>query len=374
MLRALDDPEILAGQVDVAETPGAIVDMAPSSSLNVIYKTDSIFTMHFIGPPQIFSFNEVTRYSGLANQQSLVDLPIGQVALLLDDLVIVDVTGGVQSILESSMRNYIFERITDLSTVFLLNNYWADEVWMCVPRAEDTLCVIWNHKHNTFALHSYPPCRAGTTGPPIEQAGAVLHWNAHETDIIEYLTADDDVLRVGNDDLIFRLSYPLNTTYHEFEDVTWADGNHKYADIATPVFAGVVAGQDKLYHATRGHESLASSYLERTGYALVGQDRAQTLVTDLDSDKFVRAVRLRVKAGNGQRFRVQLGSQLDQNTPVVYNDEETLTVAAAKKSYVMPLQTVGRLIALRITAQNFISPWELIGYDLDIEVVSQDAA
>ena len=62
-----------AGDVDLADTPGSIIDMHPLRDYLMVYKRDSVYLCKWVGGNEVFSFKRVTTAEGLNTKDCLVE-------------------------------------------------------------------------------------------------------------------------------------------------------------------------------------------------------------------------------------------------------------------------------------------------------------
>ena len=62
-----------AGDTDLADTPGSIIDMIPLRDALLIYKADSIYSCQWTGGNSVFSFRRLTTGKGIYSRDSVVE-------------------------------------------------------------------------------------------------------------------------------------------------------------------------------------------------------------------------------------------------------------------------------------------------------------
>lgn len=79
-----------AGDVDLADTPGTIVDMIPLRDSLLIYKTDSIYSCQWTGGNNVFNFRRLTTGKGIYSRDSVVEYGGRHWCIGLEDIFATD--------------------------------------------------------------------------------------------------------------------------------------------------------------------------------------------------------------------------------------------------------------------------------------------
>jgi len=96
--------EDFAGDVDLADTPGAVVDMIPLRDSLLIYKRDAIHLCQWIGGNSVFSFPKMTSNKGIHSRDCVVEYNGYHWCQGIEDIFLVD--GNVaQSLVADKMKN-----------------------------------------------------------------------------------------------------------------------------------------------------------------------------------------------------------------------------------------------------------------------------
>lgn len=157
-----------AGDVDLAETSGLMVDCLPMGDVNIIYKQDARYAMQYIGGNNIFRFSRLPGNDGLLARGCVVNTPKGHVFLSNGDVKIHS-GGEATSIAEGRIRNWLFSLIDSANSkrAFLSLNPKKSEVWVVFPSTGQTTCntiAAWNWESNTWGIRSVSGVTFGTTG------------------------------------------------------------------------------------------------------------------------------------------------------------------------------------------------------------------
>jgi hypothetical protein len=311
-----------AGEVDLAETPDSIVDALPLGDSLIVYKTSSMYGMQYIGGNDIWRFSRLPGTSGMLSQNCAVEIPSGHVVLTASDLIVHNGT-GVQSIVDSKMRRWLFSSIdsTNYTRAFITANHAQHEVWVCFPSSLSTVCnraLIWNYKENNFTVRELPSVTAGDMGP-VPPLASGDKWSEDTTGTWNTDTTTWDMIDISNVDKKLVMSSTASKVY-VMDDSSTFDGT--------------------AYTAT----------LERTGIAFGKPDRV----------KWIRSILPRIDAGTGTVVNFQLGATSDVEVGTTWGSTYTYTVGS---TYKLDVGETGRFLGLRII--NSTAPFRLKSLDID---------
>jgi len=154
------DTTILAGEADLSDTNGYLVDCLPMGDTNIIYKEDCVWGQDLISTSEVFKFYKLPLPFGLMAINCVAEVEGKHVVLTNNDVVIHD-GHNFESILDTKMRRALFDNIdsTNYKTSFVSPNYPKNEVWICYPTSGQTLpdtAIVWNYKENTLTQRDVP--------------------------------------------------------------------------------------------------------------------------------------------------------------------------------------------------------------------------
>lgn len=157
-----------AGDVDLAETTGEMVDCMPLGDVNIIYKQDARYAQQYIGGNDVFSFRRLPGNDGLLARGCIANTPKGQVFLSNGDVKIHS-GGEAQSIAEGRIRRWLFSSMdsSNANRSFLVTNPQTNEVWVCFPSTGSATCdtvAAWNWESDTWGIFSVSAVTYGSTG------------------------------------------------------------------------------------------------------------------------------------------------------------------------------------------------------------------
>ena len=161
-------PDYGAGQVELSETPGAIIDGLSLRDTFQIYKDDGIWSMTFTGDRYLFNFRVVTTSYGLFARNCVCDVGGRHVFIGDGDIYIYDGT-NFNSIADERVKDLFFNDVSKTYRERCFVTYYerTGEVWVCYPSAENISCnkaLVWNSRDNTWSSRELPGVTAGTFG------------------------------------------------------------------------------------------------------------------------------------------------------------------------------------------------------------------
>ena len=273
------DNTLDAGEYQLADTPGDIIDGLPLGDSFMIYKNDSIYIMNYVGTPYIFSFKLLSPTIGCLTKNALREFEGGHFFIGNSDFYLCN-GQQITPLLPERLRRTVFDELNgdNYEKCFVAADYVRNEMIAAYPAGSSTVvdkAVLWNWKTNTFSLRDLPD---------------TAHINAG---IIE-ITAGIDWDGVSG---------------------TWDTGSGpwgatNYDNVAENlVFADVT--NTKIYRDNRGNTKDGTnmiSYIERTGYDL----------DDPSSVKFVSAVYPELEVSGDNSVSVYIGSQMSTEAGVAW--------------------------------------------------------
>lgn len=312
-----------AGDVDLAETPGVMVDSLPLGDVNIIYKQDARYAMQYIGGNDVFRFQRLPGNDGLLNRGCVVNTPKGHVFMSNGDIKLHQ-GGEAISIADGRIRNWIFTNIdsTYASRSFLCLNPLKTEVWVCFPSYGNSVCnkvCAWNWNDDTWGIFDVASLTAGTSG----LVPASLISDAWSSDSESWAS-----------------------------DVTaWVENEYSQNDARLILATSTL----KIGLADTGGTDFGTSVpatLEKTGISL----------DDPDTIKILNRLRPQLKATAGSQVSVYLGSSMTADAPPTYATAATFTVGTS--NWANAFAKGGRYMAVKITGptQQLFS---MASYDME---------
>lgn len=283
------DPTTDAGEFNLAETPGAVVDCLPLRDVNIVYKDDSIWGMQAVTTNDVFRFYKIFTDIGLLAKRCVTAFESSHAFIGSDLDFYVHDGNAIRSIGQDKWRGWLRDNIdnTNFRRCFALTNHTTTEVWFCVATGDESYAsraLMWNWRHDTWGLRRLPNASSGAVGVIQTEQYA---WSAL-TDTWATITETWGELEAVAPVRKLVLSSPTNLTgLVETEFGTLELGN------------------------------ALSFYVERNGYWELPTQRAGL---DLQSQKFIRRIWFRTDGSpstGAVTFRVAVKSDLGATTPYV---------------------------------------------------------
>jgi hypothetical protein len=154
------DPTNDAGEQQLSDSDGYLVDCLPLNDFNVIYKNTSTYLMSYVGGNEIFSIKKVFPNVGMLSKNCAAAFN-GKHFVVTNDDVIVHDGYNYQSIIDGKNKLYLFNNINTESykTTFVVPNYAQGEMWICFPTGSSTypnMALIYNYNNNTWTKRVLP--------------------------------------------------------------------------------------------------------------------------------------------------------------------------------------------------------------------------
>ena len=149
-----------AGEYELADTPGKIIDGSELRDAFMIYKEDSIWGAQFIGPPFIFRFYKISESTGAINRRCMAEFPNGHFVFGVNDCYIND-GQNLTSVLDQRNRREVFDQLGggNFSKCFVTPYFIRSEMWACYPSNGSTWAnraMVWNWRTNAIGFRDLP--------------------------------------------------------------------------------------------------------------------------------------------------------------------------------------------------------------------------
>lgn len=335
----VSDPTVDAGQVDLTDViTGGILDGLMLGNQFYIYKEGATHVMRFIGGDDIMGFDFLLNSGILATRcVCLVDKGRRHFVVTEDDIIFHRGTkDSYESVVEEKDREAIFTEINQEAreTSFVFDNFQTNEAFFCYPTSgasHPNKAFVWNYKYNTVYFRSWNGLDVGY--------GAVT-----DTAVTTWAT--------------------VTGTWGTITGSWNVEGGkaNVIADPNVPAFYQLELGDT--YGA-----NIVTSYLERTGLAIVGKDRGGEPKVDYNSIKQVTRVWPKIRGAGAANVQVQLGSQDELDGSVTWTLPKNFDPVVKYLDFDEEAGVAGRLNAIRMQSSTD-KHWQCEGYDLEVNVVS----
>jgi len=327
-----------AGETDLAETPGFILDAAPlGADSNLIYKSDSVYLQQYVGGQSILSHKLLYPDFGVLATNCILPFRHKHLVVTSDDILI-HRGGEPSSILTNRWRKQLFTLMdtSNYERSFLIPNYPQNEIWFFFCETGETqprTALIWNWTTGALSLRNFDyDIACGAIGV-IDPAAVASNWDADS----EVWDADAEVWDYQSYD-------PANTSI--------LLGNSE----ATP----------KLYKMESTNQFAGvnyTSYVERTGLAIVGRKRSGAYIADPMKMKYVNLIVPKL-TGSGT-VNIYVGSQETIDGAVTWSPAFAFTIGTDIEA---TFDVTGRFIAVKFESTDN-GHWELDSYQMNVVLV-----
>ena len=171
------DPTVLAGENELSETDGVIVDGLSLGDEFFIYKEDAVYGMAFIGAPNVFRFRRVRNMPGLFAQQCVVQFIGGHFAIsgTANRMFYIN-DGQAYTEVGYEVSDEFFSQVDsdNYRNTFCVHNASSNEIYICFPSSGSVFCnkaYIWNYEHDRWTTRDIPEwCTHADVGVVIDTA------------------------------------------------------------------------------------------------------------------------------------------------------------------------------------------------------------
>ena len=325
------DSTVDAGEYELADTKGDILDGLQLRDAFMIYKEDATYSMQFVGVPFIFSFRQLSPTIGAIAKNCVAEFDGGHAIFGKGNFYIND-GQRLKPILPQKLKEYVFTQIDgdEVEKSFVAADYGRNEILFCYVSDgsignQCDQAVVWNYITNTFVIRDLPDLSHmgyGVIRDPTRSSSWADSTNQWDTVAGPWTTSFDST------DKVLLFASPTNT---------------------------------KLYRNGSGNKEDTSdmtSYVERSGLTLNEQG-----VPAHSSVKRIKAIYPKMKVSSTNLVNIYVGSQMSTEegiswkTPVQFtpNTQSKVSVRATGKMYAVKFESTGDL------------DWELDGYSIEVE-------
>jgi hypothetical protein len=325
------DSTVDAGEYELADTKGDILDGLQLRDAFMIYKEDATYSMQFVGVPFIFSFRQLSPTIGAISKNCVAEFDGGHAIFGKGNFYIND-GQRLKPILPQKLKEYVFTQIDgdEVEKSFVAADYGRNEILFCYVSDgsignQCDQAVVWNYITNTFVIRDLPDLAHmgyGVIRDPTRSSSWGDSTNQWDT-----------------------VAGPWTTSF---------DSTDKVLLFASPT-------DTKLYRNGSGNREDTSdmiSYVERSGLTMNEQG-----VPDHSSVKRIKAIHPKMKVSSTNLINIYVGSQMSTEegiswkTPVQFtpNTQSKVSVRATGKMYAVKFESTGDL------------DWELDGYSIEVE-------
>lgn len=318
------DDTLDAGEYELADTRGDVVDGLAYRDAFIIYKDDSVWGMNYIGGGSVFRFYEISLQLGILSRRCMAEWERGHFVFGTNDIIITD-GQTIQSVVDRKTRSRVYNAIdpTNYERSFVVPNLIKKEMWACYPTVGNSFCneaMVWNWEENSLSFRDLP--NIAHAGFGVVNPGGGNTWDADS----QVWDADSSVW----DEQTFN---PTQTRIM----------------MAGAVDTKIYLGDDPSTNTENGTNMF--SRLERTG--LFNESASQV--------KYCRGVYPKMEATGPVNFYV--GSQMALDQGVTWEGPFPFNPAT---DYKFDCEVAYRWMGLKIESDTDVD-WSLTSYELDVE-------
>ena len=327
-----------AGEYELADSKGAILDGLPLTDKFMIYKEDSVYQMSYVGTPFIFAFRQLSPTIGALSTNCVAEFGDRHFIFGNGDIYINDGM-KIESILPHKMRDYLFGNMNgdEHEKSFVVADYGNTEMWACyvssgnLTNVQCDKALVWNWANQTFTERDLP-----------------------ETSMIGYGIEGD----------------PLSSASWSADTSTWANNSLNWNTAGASAFSNTAgkslvmasATDTKMYRHETGNTkdgTNMTSYIERTGLTVdeSGQPNPSTV-------KSITAVwpKMTLSTANTD-VNVYVGAQMSTESAISWEGPYTFNPDDQSK---VPVRVTGKYIGVKFESTGD-QTWRLDGYSLDVK-------
>ena len=346
----ITDPTKSAGTNDLVQMKTPIVDGGTLGTNFIIYSSDQVWSMEFVGGSLIFNFRKLFTDAGLINQNCFCEFEGKHFVFGSQDIYAHDGTTR-QSICDERVRSFIYQGLNtqNADRCFVLLDEALSQIYFCYQSGDAHVAfpnanrcnraAVFNLRNNTWAFIDLPNVSAGTT--------------ANVNSVTTYATATGLTYElVGSSYYDQEDSYDRHTIMVG-EDVT-ADG------ITSDKMYGVDLADEGKIGFQLDTEATKPPFLERTGIDL---DEAGSAASN-----YVVVTRLYPQADTINTSDTTLtfnfgASEIPRDTPT-YGADTTFDIASDHK---IDARAAGRYLSYKMTlGPTDYKDFELSGFDINV--------
>ena len=320
-----------AGEYELADSKGAILDGLPLRDTFMIYKEDSIYSMTYVGTPFIFAFRQLSPSVGALTKNCVAEYDGGHFFFGNGDIYIND-GQKVTSILPHKIRDYIFQFIdgAQFKKSFVVADYGNTEMWACFPTPEGTSnqcnkAVVWNWSNNAFTIRDLPDLAHIGYGT-ISDPNAFTTWD---------------------------VAIPTWSSALGWWAQTW-DSEENVLVMASPT-------DTKLYRNASGNREDTTdmtSFIARTGMSTTAQGQQDQTVV-----KRIKAIYPKMEVTGTNTVNVYVGTQMSTEEAVTWTSAQTFDPDTQSK---VSIRASGKLYGVKFESTGDFD-WRLDGYSIELD-------
>ena len=396
-------PTVDAGEYELADSKGEILDGLQLEDNFMIYKEDSIYSMQYVGTPFIFAFRQISPTIGAIAKNCVAEYPGGHAIFGNGDFYIND-GRTIKPILPPKLRSYVFSTIDGdaISRSFLVADYGRSEMLFCFSQdggvtGQPDRAIVWNWNQNTFTIRNLPGLGHIGYGNILDP-NVLTTWEAMTSPLAvaitstsavgAILTVDDASGFEPSGDITIndeQMTYTSRTATvltisargingttaatHAVDDVayngpTWTTVSGPWT-MSYPTVENVLMfaspENTKIYRDNSGFKedtTLMNSFVERTGLSMNSQGQPDYTVV-----KNITAIYPKMDIDSSNTINVYLGTQMSTEEGITWGSAVEFNPDSQSK---VSVRGSGKYYAVKFESDANMS-WRLDGYALEVQ-------
>ena len=347
------DPTTVPGSYDITSTTnlagenilggryGRLVDSLPLSGSMVVYAERGSYLMQFVGAPLVFSFRELFGDDGIINPGACCLFNGMHFVVGHNDIYVHD-GSSKKTVAYNRVKEAFYGELADVRSIVVTHDQLRSDIWVCFAdkNAADSQTAnrayVWNYAVDAWTVRDLPNIRSLAVGPGVGDGGlgtgSAATWDS------------------------------LN--------VTWDAWSANWNDIG----ANTAARDTRLFSASYPNSKL---FAHNESYSAGGQSfTAFVEATKIDLDKVMqRSVqnvmqikRILPQMNGVGKVTFKIGYSNAPQAPVTW---KTVKEYDVENDYKVDTRVSGRYLAIRVESSSTEGYWQLGGFDLDVEEVSE---
>ena len=344
------DPTTVPGSYDITSTTnlagenilggryGRLIDSLPLGGNNIIYAERGAYAMQFIGAPLVFAFRELFDDGGIVNRGAVCVFNNRHFVVGRDDIYVHD-GSSKQPVATKRVKDTFFSTLADTRSVFVVHDAASNEIWVGYADKNSSntetanRAMVWNYASDAWTFRDIPGVRSMCVGPAIGGSGSTgASWDA------------------------------LAITWDNWSAL-WSDLGADTQARNTRLFsAGYMASKVYAHNETYGAAGTGfTSFIESSKIDL-------DAVLQRATERVLQIKRIVPQIKGTGTVRIDVGSSTSPQGPVAWKTSKQYNI---ETDYKIDTRVSGRYLALRMESGDAGGSWQVSGFDLDIEEVSE---
>jgi hypothetical protein len=350
---SITDPAVDAGEFGLQDATGVIVDHRGLRNKQMLYTTDQVWQMSYVGGTDIMGFDPVLREQGALgiNCVTLFKKSGAELhAVFGGNDIYVHNGQSADSIISPLLRRWLYQQIdaSFYARSFVVANPQFTEIWFCFPEQgydQPSIAFVWNW---TTGATSFRDLLKVSSGGDTRVVGSTAG-----TPFIGQAFIDDTSTEPWTGD----------TQTWNADTTIWNTRSSNPAVVRLLMADRSAGNRTFLVDDGQTYDGSSISWkLERTYLSIIGRDREGNPKNDTTVDKLITELWPRFDAPIGTQITCNIGTSFAMAGAVSWGVDQTYNVGVDE---FVPVYYSGRYISVRFSGTHNVGVRGL-GYALDI--------